>query len=265
VRGLCREPVTTAAWRSGALALARTQIVRRAWQTPASAIVRRVDSSRFTRFHENAGPDDGDAFTAPVAAGPYYIPDAPYRSDVREDREGKPLVLELGVISAESRQPLDGVTAELWQCDALGRYSGYLANDAGQFPDFLRLALEQFRPSDGTRFLRGKQNADSDGQVRFQTIVPGWYTPRTPHIHLKLSLSSRALLTTQLFFPDELAVSVGTGTPYDRRRPALYTNRNDAELFRSKGARGCWPVYESSADGYRGRLTIAVPSPSRPR
>ncbi len=162
--------------------------MRRAWQTPASAIVRRVDSSRFTRFHENAGPDDGDAFTAPVAAGPYYIPDAPYRSDVREDRKGKPLVLKLGVISADSRQPLDGVTAELWQCDALGRYSGYLANDAGQFPDFLRLALEQFRPSDGTRFLRGKQNADSDGQVRFQTIVPGWYTPRTPHIHLKLSL-----------------------------------------------------------------------------
>ncbi|SHM53782.1 hypothetical protein [Cryptosporangium aurantiacum] len=35
-------------------------------------------------------------------------------------------------------------------------------------------------------YLRGYQVTDASGKVTFTTIVPGWYSPRVAHIHLKV-------------------------------------------------------------------------------
>jgi hypothetical protein len=35
-----------------------------------------------------------------------------------------------------------------------------------------------------THFLRGHQKCNADGIARFDTIYPGWYRGRTPHIHV---------------------------------------------------------------------------------
>ena len=40
---------------------------------------------------------------------------------------------------------------------------------------------------------------DADGRYRFRTIRPVAYSGRTPHIHVKVKLGARELLTTQLY------------------------------------------------------------------
>ncbi|MDH6280323.1 protocatechuate 3,4-dioxygenase beta subunit [Prescottella agglutinans] len=67
---------------------------------------------------------------------------------------------------------------------------------------------------DGT-YLRGAQTTDAIGVVRFTTIFPGWYTGRTVHIHLKVHIDKKTVLTTQLFFDDALTDEVfSTVSPY---------------------------------------------------
>ena len=43
----------------------------------------------------------------------------------------------------------------------------------------------------------------ADGRYRFHTIRPAPYTGRTPHIHVKVRLGTRELLTTQLYVAGE--------------------------------------------------------------
>jgi protocatechuate 3,4-dioxygenase beta subunit len=51
--------------------------------------------------------------------------------------------------------------------------------------------------------LRGHQFADSQGQYRLETIVPGLYPGRTRHFHVRVQAPNRPVLTTQLYFPGE--------------------------------------------------------------
>ena len=51
--------------------------------------------------------------------------------------------------------------------------------------------------------LRGHQFTDEDGRYQLTTIVPGIYTGRTRHIHVKVQAPDNPVLTTQLYFPDE--------------------------------------------------------------
>jgi len=57
------------------------------------------------------------------------------------------------------------------------------------------------RPS-GNNFSARTQFTDSRGAVSFETIYPGWYTGRATHIHFKVLLDSRNVLTGQMYFPD---------------------------------------------------------------
>src|SRR5262249_49261359 len=157
-------------------------------------------------FQNGDGPT-AHTLTGPATSvwnGPYYIPGSPLRSDIREDREGVVVELTLRVVDLQTSAPIPGALVELWQCDAEGRYSGYLDNDPRELPNIPRLLLEHFAPSDDTRFLRGAQLTGSHGTVRFTTIYPGPYTPRTRHMHVKVRREDDDLLTTELFFPADI-------------------------------------------------------------
>ncbi|MET3639659.1 protocatechuate dioxygenase [Rhodococcus hoagii] len=65
---------------------------------------------------------------------------------------------------------------------------------------------------DGT-YLRGAQTTDANGIARFTTIFPGWYTGRTVHIHLKVHIDKKTVLTTQLYFDDALNDDVFSTVP----------------------------------------------------
>ena len=68
-------------------------------------------------------------------------------------------------------------------------------------------------PSDDGTYLRGAQAADANGVVRFTTIFPGWYPGRTTHIHCKVHLDRRTVLTTQLYFDDNLTEEIYRAVP----------------------------------------------------
>jgi protocatechuate 3,4-dioxygenase beta subunit len=144
--------------------------------------------------------------TAEQTEGPYYFDVDSIRSDIREDREGTPLRLAIRVREAERCAPLADAVVDVWHCDASGTYSGF---DEGE----------------GERYLRGAQVTNADGIVQFRTIYPGWYPGRTPHIHVKVHVDRRTVLTTQLYFDEETNTRVYANAPYRQGRDQ--TNASD--------------------------------------
>jgi protocatechuate 3,4-dioxygenase beta subunit len=127
------------------------------------------------------------------------------RADITEGKTGTPLTLTLNVVNvADGCTPVVGARVIVWQCDANGVYSEYAStqnSDPGQGET----------GSTTTTYLRGWQVTDSDGNVTFTTIYPGWYTPRVTHIHLMVYNPSdlkTAVKTTQLCFPDAINQAV---------------------------------------------------------
>jgi len=139
--------------------------------------------------------------------GPFYLDQARIRDAISEGKPGVPLQLMLRVLEASaSCAPIPQAAVDVWQCDALGIYSGY---------EGAAIAPGHVEPVDDKTFLRGTQLTDAAGAVRFRTIYPGWYSGRTPHVHLKLRVGAKAV-TTQLYFPDEVTNAVYARAPYDR-------------------------------------------------
>lgn len=87
--------------------------------------------------------------------------------------------------------------------------------------------------SDDGTYLRGAQMTDSEGIVRFTSIYPGWYVSRTVHIHVKVHIDRKTVLTTQLFFDDTLSDTINADVnPYNEHK-----NRdtyNDTDTIFSK-------------------------------
>src|SRR5207249_481966 len=73
------------------------------------------------------------AFAQPVCTltpeqieGPFYLDQARMREAISEDKPGVPLQLILRVVEASaSCAPISKAAVDVWQCDALGIYSGY--------------------------------------------------------------------------------------------------------------------------------------------
>lgn len=107
---------------------------------------------------------------------------------------------------------------------------------------------------DGT-YLRGAQVTDANGVASFTTVFPGWYMGRTTHIHLKVHVDKKTVLTTQLFFDEALLDAVYAGTPYDEHtgRENNTTNAQDG-IFDESGL----VTVVKTTDGYRGAVNVGV-------
>jgi protocatechuate 3,4-dioxygenase beta subunit len=122
---------------------------------------------------------DADDPTPEQTEGPYFTPDSPERSTLREaGMAGTPLTVSGLVLSTEC-QPIAGALLDFWQ-----------ANDAGEYDN-------------AGYTLRGHQFTDTAGRYSLETIKPGLYTGRTRHIHVKVQAPNQPILTTQLYFPGE--------------------------------------------------------------
>ena len=91
-------------------------------------------------------------------------------------------------------------------------------------------------------WLRGYQVTDANGQVKFTTIVPGWYNGRTPHIHFKVrnfspAGKSTAEFTSQLFFHDEDTDRIYANAPYNDHGKREQRNEDDG-IFSEREADG---------------------------
>jgi protocatechuate 3,4-dioxygenase beta subunit len=120
---------------------------------------------------------DADDPTPELTEGPYFTPNSPLRrSIVPAGAAGTRLTLTGRVLTTAGR-PVARALVDFWQCDARGAYD-----------------------NSGYRF-RGHQLTDARGRYSLLTVVPGLYTGRTKHIHVKVQAPGEPVLTTQLFFP----------------------------------------------------------------
>ena len=112
----------------------------------------------------------------------------------------------------------------------------------------------------GQTFLRGTQFTGADGQARFATIYPGWYPGRTPHIHFKVLLDAKSLVTGQLYFPDDLSTRIYAGNaPYRERKTKrdMLANTEDF-IFQDQGGANTPVSVKEEGDAYRASLIIGV-------
>ena len=183
--------------------------------------------------------------------GPFYLDQARIREDISEGKPGVPLRLVLHVLDAgASCAPIPRAAVDVWQCDALGIYSGY---------EGAAIAPRHVDPVDDKTFLRGTQLTDPTGGVRFRTIYPGWYLGRTPHVHLKLRAGAKAA-TTQLYFPDEITNAVYARAPYNRHPNRDTTNATDRFLGPIADKSLVMWAMKRDGDGYVAAATIALRS-----
>ncbi|MES2412163.1 MAG: protocatechuate 3,4-dioxygenase [Pseudomonadota bacterium] len=125
--------------------------------------------------------------------GPFYPVALPKDADfdllkngALDYRLGQPIWLEGNVTDIQGA-PVRGAEVEIWQADHAGHYD---------------------HPGDGGRIDKafqgfGRVAVNAQGEYRFRTIRPVAYSSRTPHIHVKVKLANRELLTTQLYVAGE--------------------------------------------------------------
>jgi len=190
----------------------------------------------------------GCTLTPEQIEGPFYLDQAPMREAISEGKPGVPLQLILRVRDSASCAPIPNAAVDVWQCDALGIYSGY---------EGAAIAPRHVEPVDDKTFLRGTQLTDGAGGVRFRTIYPGWYSGRTPHVHLKLRVGAKAA-TTQFYFPDEVTNAVYARAPYDRHPNRDTTNATDRFLGRIADKSLVMWTMARDGDGYVAAATVAL-------
>lgn len=166
--------------------------------TPASSCTGKIPN-------ETGGPYPGDGTNGPNV----LVMSGVIRSDIRSSfggmsgtAPGVPLTVILRLVSASTCQPLAGYAVYLWHCTRDGGYSLYTSGFTSQ------------------NYLRGIQDADASGQVTFQTIYPGCYSGRWPHIHFEV-------------FPS-LATSNSAGNRVATSQIALPRSQND-EVYATAG------------------------------
>jgi protocatechuate 3,4-dioxygenase beta subunit len=171
--------------------------------------------------------------TPKTIAGPTWFDASAVRNDIRDGRPGVPLDLAFRVERAGTCAPIPNAVVDLWQCDALGVYSGFAQaapGDGGNPGAKDKYGDTAAAPSDAERWLRGTQVTDASGVVTFASIYPGWYPTRTAHLHLKVHLDGSTLLTTQLFFDDAVSDAIYAADEPYRQHPARDT-RNSRDPF----------------------------------
>ncbi len=165
---------------------------------------------------------------------------------------GVPLTLEMTLQDHPGCMPLEGAAIYIWHCDAVGDYSMYNVAEAN--------------------WLRGLGVADAEGKVTFETIVPGCYPGRWPHIHFEVFESAeaavsggRSLLTAQVAFPEHEIGPIYEAAPSDYAastrnlartsfaRDGIFRDNTPEELAQQTVA-----LSGSAASGFGGRVTIPI-------
>jgi len=158
--------------------------------------------------------------TQAIEEGPYYLSSTPTRSDVTDGQEGKALTLSFSVLDTACK-PIKGARVDIWYANAQGIYSGVASRG-----DDLGAGVNS------GNFLRGTQITNAKGVVTFKGIYPGWYPARTVHIHEKIWVGGKEVLTTQTFFTDKQNAAVMATAPYNARGTQRVTNATDMVLTR---------------------------------
>ena len=130
--------------------------------------------------------DCDDPITPPVPEGPFYKDEKLNRFDITEAKKGTSIEYIFRV-EDEHCKPIEGAIVDIWQCDNMGVYSDFKQENTVN-----------------ETWLRGYQITDKAGMCRFKSIFPGWYNGRITHLHAKVHVNNKTILTTNFFFPKEI-------------------------------------------------------------
>jgi protocatechuate 3,4-dioxygenase beta subunit len=150
---------------------------------------------------------DTCVLTCAATLGPCYSNVNLVRRDITSGIVGLPMRLGFRIVNADTCQPIQGATIDIWHTNKDGNYSalsGQCSNDS--------TTLSQ-------NFSRGIQSSNADGWVYFDSIFPGWYSGRVTHMHLTVRIGTTAVVTTQFFFADRIAETIYRNHPLYVGRP----------------------------------------------
>jgi protocatechuate 3,4-dioxygenase beta subunit len=183
--------------------------------------------------------------------------ECPHPSD-EEAQPGLPLALHLTVQHAATCKPIEGANVEIWHANALGVYSGYGSGSSpGGGPG--GGAGGHATPTNKLTFLRGHQISDAAGQVIFETIYPGWYPGRAPHIHLKVHVGGSVVHTGQLFFADPTSDAVYRTSHYSSHGQPDTTDARDSIYKQAGGSSAVVKLTRrTGGKGFVGAITLGV-------
>jgi protocatechuate 3,4-dioxygenase beta subunit len=158
---------------------------------------------------ETAGPYPGDGSNGTNVLTESGV----VRSDITSSfgssdtkAEGVPLRITMTITDfANDKQPMAGAAVYVWHCDRAGQYSLYSEAVVNE------------------NYLRGVQETNAQGQVRFTTIFPACYSGRWPHIHFevypslaKATNSSNKIATSQMALTEEASTAVYATAGYEQ-------------------------------------------------
>ena len=178
------------------------------------------------------------------------------RSDIRSSFNGStgvaagvPLTIKLQIVNTNgSCATLEGYAVYLWHCTLDGLYSLYSNGVTGE------------------NYLRGVQGADSTGTVTFQSIFPGCYFGRVPHIHFevyptlaKSTSAANRIKTSQFTFPVATCNEVYATSGYAAsvRNMAQISLASD-NVFSDGYSLQMSAITGNATDGYVATLVVAV-------
>ena len=158
---------------------------------------------------ETAGPYPGDGSNGANVLTESGV----VRSDITSSfgssttkAEGIPLTVTMTINDfSENKSPLAGGAVYLWHCNREGQYSLYSQGITGE------------------NYLRGVQETDDKGQVKFTTILPACYDGRWPHIHFevypslaKATNSANKIATSQMALPEDVVKAAYATAGYEQ-------------------------------------------------
>lgn len=161
---------------------------------------------------------------------------------------GIPLKMNFTITDKSTCAPIAGYAFYLWHCDINGKYSMYSSGVTTQ------------------TYLRGVQLTDSAGKISFDTIFPGCYDGRMPHMHFELFPSmaqavddSYALKTSQLTFPMDVLNTVYATSAYSSSKTNLakisYATDN---VFSDGYSTQLVSISGNTTSGYTASLIVGV-------
>ncbi|SER00336.1 hypothetical protein [Lentzea albida] len=199
---------------------------------------------------ETAGPYPGDGSNGPNALTQSGI----VRSDIRSSfgsstrtAEGVQLTIDL-TVKKEDGSAFTGAAVYLWHCDINGDYSMYSDRVKDE------------------NFLRGVQEADSSGRLKFVSVFPGAYSGRWPHIHFEVypslaeaTKAGNKITTSQLALPETTCKEVYGTTGYTQSvRNMSRTSLEQDMVFRDGVDEQMATMSGNAQSGYTASLAFAV-------
>lgn len=175
-----------------------------------------------------------------------------HREDISEGELGLPMVFAFKILRANCT-PAPGITVELWHTNCEGFYSGNTTGSTYLGPNWNigGICTNNNQRAMTTKWHRGSQVTNTNGEVYFKSCFPGWYSGRVNHVHVRCSENGTQLFFTQFAWTDALCKEIHVNHPeyIGREQDVLLSPGRDPEFRSTAGSTGMILDVKKQVDG----------------